>query len=127
MFKYFLRGYQRVRLALKRFGKNAGEKIEILLHVGYERLKYRKKEYKSIWKSVKLTKEQKRAIDNFFKKNYGKKIPYTYHRLYMAYTGNFDEKYIPNMLYTPYIERFLNIRCDIFLLPLWHCLKDCPL
>ena len=56
---------------------------------------------------MKLTKEQKRAIDKFYKKHYGKKIPYTYHRLFMAYTGVFDEKYIPEMLYAPYLERFL--------------------
>lgn len=107
MFKKFLALYQRFRKESKMFFKNIGERFDILFHVGYERLKYRKSESKCIWKSVKLTKEQKRAIDKFYKQNYGKKIPYTYHRLYTAYTGNFDEKYIPNMVYAPYLERFL--------------------
>ena len=107
LFKYFLRAYQCFRKVLRRFSKNIGERFEILFQEGYERLKYRKIETKRIWKSVKLTKEQKREIDEFFKQNYGKRIPYTYHRLYTAYTGNFDKKYIPNMLYAPYLERFL--------------------
>ena len=73
----------------------------------YERTKYRSKKFKKIWKSVNLSKNQKRKIDQFYKENYGKKIPYTYHRLFMAYTGIFDEKIVPEMLYAPYLERFL--------------------
>ena len=107
MLRYFLIAYNRVRRFLRRFFKDLGERFLILFQIIYERLKYRGKKTSWIWKSVKLTKEQKRAIDKFYKENYGKKIPYTYHRLFTGFTGNFDEKYIPEMLYAPYLERFL--------------------
>jgi len=107
MLYYFLRAYNIGRKILRRTFRNIGDRFLILFQVIYERLKYRGKKTKWIWKSVKLTKEQKREIDKFFKKHYGKKIPYTYHRLFTAYTGNFDVKYIPEMLYAPYFERFL--------------------
>ena len=96
-----------MRRCLRHFFRNLGERFLTLFQVIYERLKYRGKNVKWIWKSVKLTKEQKKAIRVFYKQNYGKKIPYTYHRLFMGFTGNFDEKYIPNMVYAPYLERFL--------------------
>lgn len=107
MVRYFLKAFNIVRRALRRFFRDIGDWFLILFQVTYERIKYRGKKTKWIWKSVKLTKEQKRAIDNFYRKNYGRKIPYTYHRLFTGFTGNFDEKYIPEMLYAPYLERFL--------------------
>lgn len=58
--------------------------------------------------SVTLTEEQKNKIDNFYKKNYGKIIPYDWHRLYQSYTGNFDEKYFPEFLYIPFFEMLIN-------------------
>lgn len=103
---YFLKAYNISRRALNCFFRNIGERFQIWMQLIYERIKYRGKKTRWIWKSVKLTKEQKRAIDKFYKEHYGKKIPYTYHRLYTAYTGKFDEKYIPEMLYAPYLERF---------------------
>lgn len=107
MLMYVLVAYNYFRRWLRRTCQNIGERFLILFQVIYERVKYRGKATKWIWKSVKLTKEQKRAIDQFYKKHYGKKIPYTYHRLFMGFTGNFDEKYLPEMLYAPYLERFL--------------------
>ena len=41
--------------------------------------------------------------------NYGKKIPYHWHRLYTAYTGRFDPAYFPELLFTPKFERFENL------------------
>lgn len=55
--------------------------------------------------SFTLTPEQKEKTDRFYIKNYGKKIPYDWHRYYASYTGNFDEKYIPELIFIPEIER----------------------
>lgn len=107
MLRYILTAYNMVRRFLRRSFKDIGERFLIIFQLIYERIKYRSKIYKKIWKPVKLTKEQKRSIDKFYKKYYGKKIPYTYHRLFTGFTGDFDEKYIPEMLYAPYLERFL--------------------
>ncbi|MBQ8320046.1 MAG: hypothetical protein IJX81_04115 [Clostridia bacterium] len=107
MVKYFLVAFGIFRKALRRFFRNVGERFLIWFQLIHERVKYRAKNISWVWKKVKLTKEQKRSIDKFYKQNYGKKIPYTYHRLFTGFTGNFDEKYIPEMLYAPYLERFL--------------------
>ncbi|MBO7303944.1 MAG: hypothetical protein J6V09_01815 [Clostridia bacterium] len=106
MLRLFLGGLNVFRRVSRRMFRNMGDRILTWLQVLYERLKYRGKKTRWIWKSVKLTKEQKRAINKFYKENYGKRIPHTYHRLFMGFTGNFDEKYIPEMLYAPYLERY---------------------
>ena len=67
--KYFLSAYNKFRRGLRRFCRNVGERFMILFQMIYERIKYRGKATKWIWKSVKLTKEQKRAIDVFYKKS----------------------------------------------------------
>lgn len=107
MVRCFLGLFGVFRRVLRRFCQNIGDRFLILFQMIHERVKYRSSKTSWIWKSVKLTKEQKKAIDLFYKKNYGKKIPYTYHRLYTGFTGNFDVKYIPEMLYATYLERFL--------------------
>ena len=58
---------------------------------------------------VQFSKEQKEAIDEVYMKNYGSKIPYTWHQYYTAYTGNFDPYYMPELMYIPEFERFMNI------------------
>lgn len=107
MVKCFLIAFGIFRRLLRRICKNIGERFLILFQMIHERVKYRAKDKKWIWKSVKLSKEQKRSIDKYYKQHYGKKVPYTYHRLFMGFTGEFDEKYIPEMLYATYLERFL--------------------
>lgn len=106
MVRYILAAIGLLRRMFRRGYRNAVERVEIFFQLTYEKVKYRGKKTKWIWKSVKLTKEQKRAIDKFYKENYGKKISYTYHRLIAAFSGNFDEKVIPEMLYATYFERF---------------------
>ena len=56
-----------------------------------------------------LTEEQKKAIDDFFLSNYGSKIDYTCHRTYTAFGGAFDVTYMPEELYIPEVERYLNM------------------
>lgn len=107
MVRLFLIAFGIFRRRTARFFKNIGDRFLILFQTIHERVKYRSKRYKAVWGKVKLTREQKRAINAYYKENYGKRIPYTYHRLFTAFTGNFDEKYIPEMLYAPCLERFL--------------------
>lgn len=64
---------------------------------------------KNIYSTVMLTKEQKDAIDDLYVTNYGEKIPYTWHRHFTAFTGNFDVNYFPELLYTPEFERYMNL------------------
>lgn len=62
---------------------------------------------KDEWKKD-LSHEQKEAVDKYFVKYYGKKIPYYWHRMYTNYTGNFDEKYFPEILFSTKLEEKLN-------------------
>lgn len=66
----------------------------------------------AIHSQVQLSEEQKRRIDTLWRENYGEKIPYTWHRHYTAYTGRFDENYIPESIYLPEIEYFFNLDND---------------
>lgn len=65
-----------------------------------------------IFSETTLSTEQKNMIDSLYKNKYGKKIPYTWHRHYTAYTGNFDVNYFPELLYIPEFEYYMNLnRC----------------
>lgn len=75
-----------------------------------ETWKFNQPERVKIQKTVKLTQKQKQAIDDLYINNYGKKIPYTWHQHYTAYTGRFDEKYMPELIYFPEFERYMNVR-----------------
>lgn len=74
----------------------------------HETKKYWDPRRRAIYSQVALTKEQKKAIDQLYLTHYGRKIPYTWHRHYTAFTGNFDEKYIPESLYLPEFELHMN-------------------
>lgn len=62
----------------------------------------------AILKEVKLSPSQKEQIDEVYIKNYGKRISYDWHRLYMSFTGQFDARYFPELLYIPRFESFMN-------------------
>ena len=64
----------------------------------------------AIYSKINLTNEQRKQIDEFYLKNYGKKIPYTWHRHFTAFTGNFDYRYFPELLYIPVFEKFMNYK-----------------
>ncbi len=68
---------------------------------------------RNIWKKVVLTEKQKKEIDEFYLQYYGKKIPYWWHRLYTSYTGKFDYRYIPEILYSTKLEMLTNKRNDV--------------
>ena len=62
----------------------------------------------AITQTTKLSDKEKKQIDDYFKMNYGAKIPYTWHRHYTAFTGEFDVKYFPELLYIPEFEHYMN-------------------
>ena len=70
--------------------------------------KFRKGAKRDIIRQVNLTKEQKREIDSLYLKNYGRKIPYYWHKEYYAASGRFDSLFFPEHLYMPVFERLLN-------------------
>ncbi|MBQ8174438.1 MAG: hypothetical protein IJ009_03455 [Clostridia bacterium] len=65
---------------------------------------------KSLIGKVSLTKVQKKQIDEFFLRHYGKKIPYHWHRLYASYTGTVRHDYFPEKLFSTKLEPALNPR-----------------
>lgn len=80
----------------------------IRLRREYETRKFEDPRRSKIYESVDLTSEQKQQIDELYLTNYGEKIPYTWHRHYTAFTGNFDPAYFPELLYIPEFEHFMN-------------------
>lgn len=72
--------------------------------------KIKDKRRQKIIKGQSMSIEQKRKIDSFYKENYGKKIPYDWHREFTAFTGKFDHRYIPEFLFLPIIEKMFNDR-----------------
>jgi len=66
---------------------------------------YRKR---NLYSSVTLSTEEKKKIDEYYKKYYGKKVSHKWHRLYQSYEGVFDECYFPEILYTTKLEPKLN-------------------
>ncbi len=85
--------------------KDSYEQRALLKH---EYRKFKAPIRKAIFETVELTAEQKTQIDELFTRSYGKKIPYTWHRHYTAFTGNFDEKYFPELLFIPRFEYYMN-------------------
>lgn len=91
---------------------HAGEVVSDRLETGqavrrYKRIN-RRPGRQAIVRTYDLTREQKQEIDEFFVKNYGRKIPYDWHRYYAAHSGVFDAKFFPEILFHAYFERFMN-------------------
>ena len=71
--------------------------------------KYKDVRRKKVYSEIVLTPEQKKEIDSLYINNYGRKVPYTWHRNYTAFTGKFDKNYFPELLYFPEFENFMNL------------------
>ncbi len=71
---------------------------------------------KPLYKDVVWTKEQQKEFDDFWKKNYGKKISNRWHKLYEASNGVYHYDYLPEILYSTKIEPKLNdyTYCEVF-------------
>lgn len=65
---------------------------------------------KALYSSVVWTDEQRREFDAYWQKNYGKKIPDKWHRLYQSVNGQYAIDYVPEKLYTTVIEPYFNDR-----------------
>ena len=57
-----------------------------------------------LYAGVRLTRAQRKEIQDFYTKYYGKKIPTAWHRLYQSYTGVFRYDYIPEILFCTLYE-----------------------
>ena len=71
--------------------------------------KYSDDRRKAIYSTIELTSDQKLEIDELYEKNYGQKIPYVWHQHFTAFTGQFDKNYIPETLFIPEFERYMNL------------------
>ena len=94
--------------ALKRVLKNSYRNFFLHLSLKNERKKIKDPRRQKILRQYDLTKEQKLEIDRLFRKSFGKKVPYDWHRYYASYTGNFDVNFIPELIYIPIIEKKFN-------------------
>ena len=102
---------------IKSIIKNRIDKFKICLSRKNEVKKFKDKRRKNIYSKINLTKEQKHEIDNVYKSNYGRKIPYTWHKHYYAFTDKFDKNYFPELLYIPEFENYMNLEkeyCKVF-------------
>ena len=68
------------------------------------------KRKKHLVEKVNLSEKEEKEISEYFKKNYGKKYSSKWHRLYQSYTGNYDKKYYPEILFSTKLESELNNR-----------------
>ncbi len=93
---------------LKKAAINLFDKYIIYRKTKVEIKKYKDTRRRNLYSNVELTKEQQKKIDDLYLQNFGKRVPHTYHRHYMAFTGNYDENYFPETLYIPRFERFMN-------------------
>lgn len=71
---------------------------------------------RALYKDVKWTKEQQKQFDDFWKKNYGKRISNRWHKLYQASNGVFHIDYLPEIIFSTKIEPALNdtAYCKVF-------------
>lgn len=69
-----------------------------------------------LYKNVNWTKEQQKEFDDFWKKNYGKKISNRWHKLYEACNGVHRIDYFPEILYSTKLENKMNSysHCRVF-------------
>ena len=59
---------------------------------------------RSLYQNIQWTREQKEAFDQYWKKNYGKKISPRWHKLYQSINGTFDAAYLPDVIYSTVVE-----------------------
>ena len=98
-----------IKKMIKKFILYINSNLTILIKRYSERKKFKDPRRKKIYNSVYLDSDSKREIDDLYIKNYGKKIPYIWHKHFTAFTGNFDKYYFPELLYIPEFEYFMNL------------------
>lgn len=63
---------------------------------------------KGLYSGVIWSEEQEQLFNEFWEKNYGRRISSAWNKLYQSANGIFDEKYFPEFYYTTRIEPRLN-------------------
>lgn len=89
--------------------KDIKEKWDIWRAKEYELKRIRMPERLKIRKKISLNDDQSKEIDSYYKKYLGETIPKDWHKHYMAFTGNYDKRYFPDILYIPEFERYMNL------------------
>ena len=74
----------------------------------YEVHKFKDLRRVAIASQFPLSKEQKEQIDDLYLSFYGEKIDYVWHQNYAAHAGQFDYRFIPELIYIPEFETFMN-------------------
>ena len=83
-------------------------KLRLLRSMRAEIRKIKNERRQKILSQYVLDDNEKKQIDTLFVENYGKKVPYDWHRYFASYTGKFDAKFIPELIYIPIIEKKFN-------------------
>ncbi|WP_017548161.1 sugar-transfer associated ATP-grasp domain-containing protein [Salinicoccus carnicancri] len=63
-----------------------------------------------LYRNVRISESEEAEIQDMWAKHYGRRISTRWHRLYQSYSGRFNVKYFPEMLFTTKLERKLNNR-----------------
>lgn len=63
---------------------------------------------RKLYKEIEWDKQQEDKFNDYWTQNYGKKIKPYWHKLYQSFNDVFDEKYIPEKLYSLELEPLLN-------------------
>src|SRR5690625_1806814 len=71
---------------------------------------------RKLYRKVRLVQKENNQIQDLWEENYGRKISTKWHRLYQSYTGEFDRRYIPEIIFTTKLEPLLNPRsiCKVY-------------
>jgi len=65
---------------------------------------------KILFSKIQLKPDQIQEIDALWHQAYGRKVSKDWNRLYQSYTGQFDAKYFPEILFTTKLEMLMNPR-----------------
>lgn len=84
------------------------QKAWLMIKMRNETRKIKNARRQKILSQYVLDSNQKKQIDDLFIKNFGKKVPYDWHRYFASYTGKFDANFIPELIYIPIIEKKFN-------------------
>lgn len=89
-----------------------GDSIYVAIRHLAERVKFLDSRRQKIYRAYTLSEEDKSLTLSYYKENYGKKIPLIWHKYYASYTGKYDKKYFPELIYIPELEHFMNAKSE---------------
>ena len=93
---------------LRNINKKIEKSISCFLAVYGEKKKMKDKRRKREYESIQLTESQNKEIQDFYKKYYGRKIDTRWHKMYQSFTGNYDYRYFPEILFSSKLETKLS-------------------